>query len=63
VFLTVHEDADYAAEALALGADAYVVKARIASDLMQAISSALASRQFVSPTITRLDSSSAAAIR
>lgn len=52
VFLTVHEDADYAVEALALGADAYVVKSRTASDLMQAISDAFISRPFVSPTLT-----------
>jgi DNA-binding NarL/FixJ family response regulator len=52
VFLTVHEDADYAQEALALGADAYVVKSRVASDLMLAISDALAGRKFVSATIT-----------
>jgi len=52
VFLTVHEDADYAAAALALGADAYVVKSRVASDLMLAISHALAGRKFVSATIT-----------
>lgn len=55
VFLTVHEDADYAAEALALGADAYVVKSRMASDLMLAISEASASRWFLSPTITLPD--------
>jgi DNA-binding NarL/FixJ family response regulator len=52
VFLTVHEDADYAGEAMALGADAYVVKPRVASDLMQAISDALEGRKFVSSTIT-----------
>ena len=52
VFLTVHEDADYAQAALALGADAYVVKSRVASDLMLAISDALAGRKFVSATIT-----------
>jgi CheY-like chemotaxis protein len=52
VFLTVHEDADYAQEALSLGADAYVVKSRVASDLMLAISDALAGRKFVSGTIT-----------
>lgn len=55
VFLTVHEDADYAAEALALGADAYVVKSRMASDLMLAISEASAARWFLSPTITLPD--------
>jgi DNA-binding NarL/FixJ family response regulator len=52
VFLTVHADADYAQEALAVGADAYVVKSRIASDLMLAISDALAGHKFVSATIT-----------
>jgi DNA-binding NarL/FixJ family response regulator len=51
VFLTVHEDADYTKEAMAIGADAYVVKSRIASDLRLAISDALAGRKFVSPTI------------
>jgi DNA-binding NarL/FixJ family response regulator len=51
VFLTVHEDADYANEALALGADAYVVKSRVATDLMAAISEALAGRKFISSTI------------
>jgi DNA-binding NarL/FixJ family response regulator len=48
VFLTVHEDPDYAAEAMVLGADAYVVKSRVATDLMLAIAEALAGRKFVS---------------
>jgi DNA-binding NarL/FixJ family response regulator len=51
VFLTVHEDPDFAREALALGADAYVVKSRMASDLLTAIQGALAGRTFVSPTV------------
>ena len=51
VFLTVHEDADFAREALALGADAYVVKSRLASDLLTAIHEALAGQKFVSPTV------------
>ena len=55
VFLTVHEDADYAEEAIALGADAYVVKSRIASDLMLAIASALDGRKFVSVTLAPTD--------
>ena len=38
VFLTVWEDADFAREAMALGADRYVVKSRLASDLIPAIS-------------------------
>ncbi len=52
VFLTVYDDADFAREAMALGADAYVVKSRMASDLIPAISAALAEKRFVSPTLT-----------
>jgi DNA-binding NarL/FixJ family response regulator len=51
VFLTVWEDADYVREAMALGADAYVVKSRLASDLLLAVSEALAGRKFVSPSM------------
>ena len=41
VFLTVHEDPDFAREALSLGADEYVVKSRLA----------VSGRRFVSPTV------------
>lgn len=51
VFLTVHEDADYARAALDAGGLGYVVKARLASDLLPAIRAALADRLFVSPTV------------
>jgi DNA-binding NarL/FixJ family response regulator len=51
VFLTVHEDSDFAREAMALGADGYVVKSRLASDLLTAIHEAEAGRKFVSPTV------------
>ena len=51
VFLTVHEDPDFAREAFALGADAYVVKSRLASDLLTAIQDSSAGRKFVSPTV------------
>jgi DNA-binding NarL/FixJ family response regulator len=54
VFLTVHEDADYARAALDVGGIGYVVKSRLASDLLTAIRAALANRSFISPTI-RLD--------
>jgi len=53
VFLTVHEDPDFAREAISLGADAYVVKSRLASDLLTALDAALAGRKFVSPTVGR----------
>ena len=51
VFLTVHEDADYARAAFAAGALGYVVKARLASDLLPAVRAALAGRRFLSPTV------------
>jgi DNA-binding NarL/FixJ family response regulator len=53
-FLLVHEDADFARAALDAGALGYVVKARLASDLLPAIRAALADRSFISPTM-RLD--------
>jgi DNA-binding NarL/FixJ family response regulator len=49
VFLTVHCDADYARAALAAGAIAYVVKSRMATDLIAALRQALGGRRFVSP--------------
>jgi DNA-binding NarL/FixJ family response regulator len=52
VFLTVHEDADYARAALDAGGLGYVVKTRLASDLLPAIRAALADRRFVSPKIS-----------
>jgi DNA-binding NarL/FixJ family response regulator len=51
VFLTVHEDADYARVALDAGGLGYVVKSRLASDLLPAIRASLADRRFISPTI------------
>ncbi len=50
VFLTVHDDADFARAALATGALGYVVKPRLVSDLLAAINEALAGRTFVSPS-------------
>jgi len=51
VFLTVHDDADFARVALASGAAGYVTKPRMSSDLRTAIEQVLAGRSFVSPTI------------
>lgn len=51
VFLTVHEDADYARAALDAGGLGYVVKARLASDLLPAIRAALVDRSFISPIV------------
>ena len=52
VFLTVHDDPDYVRAALAVGALGYVVKCRLASDLLPAMKEALAGRSFVSPCIS-----------
>ncbi len=50
VFLTVHDEADFARAILATGALGYVVKPRLVSDLIVAINEALAGRTFVSPS-------------
>ncbi len=51
VFLTVHEDPDFAREALATGALGFVVKPRLVTDLPVAIKEVLAGQSFVSPSI------------
>ena len=51
VFLTVCEDGDFVREAMALGADGYVVKSRLATDLLTAIFEVLAERKYISPTM------------
>jgi DNA-binding NarL/FixJ family response regulator len=51
VFLTTHGDPDYVRAGLAAGADGYVVKSRLASDLVLALREVLAGRSFVSPSI------------
>ena len=51
VFLTMHDDPDFAREALEAGALGYVIKPRIASDLVAAIREAYAGRLFLSPTL------------
>jgi DNA-binding NarL/FixJ family response regulator len=49
VFLTVHADEEFVEAARAVGGIGYVVKARLASDLMTAMVHARARRPFVSP--------------
>jgi DNA-binding NarL/FixJ family response regulator len=58
VFLTVHGDTDYVRAALAAGAQGFVVKSRLASDLLPALREVLAGRSYVSPNlaITNCDS-------
>lgn len=49
VFLTVHADSDYAWEAFDAGAAGYVIKPRLASDLVSALDAVAAGHRFVSP--------------
>ncbi len=48
IFLTVHDDPDFAKEALEAGALGYVIKPRVTPDLKIAINEAHAGRTFVS---------------
>lgn len=49
VFLTVHDDEDFVLAARQAGGIGYVVKLRLALDLMHAVQEARAGRAFVSP--------------
>jgi DNA-binding NarL/FixJ family response regulator len=49
VFLTVHDDEDFVLAAKKAGGIGYVVKLRLASDLLHAVEEARAGRSFVSP--------------
>jgi DNA-binding NarL/FixJ family response regulator len=51
IFLTVHEDPYIAEAALSVGARGYVLKERLASDLIPAIRQVLHDRIFVSPSV------------
>ena len=51
IFLTIHEDMDFAQAALKTGASGYVIKRRMASDLQRAVKEALAGRIFISSSI------------
>lgn len=48
VFLTVHDDRDFIAAAQEAGGTGYVIKRRLASDLIVAVQEAIAGRPFVS---------------
>lgn len=49
LFLTVQDDEDYIAAALAVGAQGYVLKSRMHIDLVQAVDCVLAGKTFISP--------------
>jgi len=51
VFLTMHPDVNYAAEAFEAGASGYVLKHSAPSELVTAIKEALKGRKYVTPTI------------
>jgi DNA-binding NarL/FixJ family response regulator len=51
VFLSVHADQDYLRAAMAAGALGYVVKSRMALDLLPALKEAVAGRSYVSPSL------------
>lgn len=53
IFLTVHEDPDLAAEALRLGASAYLLKSCASSELFTAIRMALCGQPYVTPLLTQ----------
>jgi DNA-binding NarL/FixJ family response regulator len=52
IFLTVNEDPDVAAEAIRLGASAFLLKNSASAELTLAIESALSGRTYVTPLIT-----------
>lgn len=53
IFLTQHEEAALVSACFAAGAMAYVLKGRIATDLIIAVQEVLVGRQFVSPPLDR----------
>ena len=53
VLLTMHDDAEYATEALQVGALAYVVKQSASSELLTAIREALNGRMYVTPRVAK----------
>ena len=52
IFLTAHEEPEFLEAALAAGADGYVIKARMTSDLRLAVREVMAGRRFISPSRT-----------
>jgi DNA-binding NarL/FixJ family response regulator len=53
VFITMYHDPQYVQESLALGTVGFVVKERLALDLLMAVHEVLAGRSFVSPSVAR----------
>lgn len=51
IFLTMHTEAVYVRQALSTGAQGYVVKSSVVSELMEAIRAVSQGRKFVSPSV------------
>lgn len=51
IFVTVHSDLDFVRACLAVGAAGYIVKPRVALDLLLAIREVLAGNLFISPHV------------
>lgn len=51
IFLSIHEDVDFVRAAYDAGASAYVIKRRMATDLLKAIRAVLAGRTFTSSMV------------
>ena len=51
IFLTVHEDLDFVEAAMSVGAQGYVLKQSMATDLVPAIWKALEGSTFISPSL------------
>ena len=51
VFVTMHHDAEYVQESLALGTVGFVVKDRLVADLLPAVREVLSGHTFVSPSV------------
>jgi DNA-binding NarL/FixJ family response regulator len=51
IFLSIHEDVDFVRAAYDAGGSAYVIKRRMASDLLKAIRAVLAGRTFTSSMV------------
>ncbi len=55
IFVSVHRDPSYVADAFRAGASAYVSKSALASDLLTAVSEALAGRRYLGKRIPAVD--------
>jgi DNA-binding NarL/FixJ family response regulator len=62
IFLTMHDDADYVADALRLGVSGYVLKSSAASELMEAVKAVAGGGEYITPLL-RLPSNISRACR